>query len=44
MVASDKESLLNDIPAMCHLIECELLKIYKMSNLVLFLIKNKKWA
>jgi len=44
MVVSDKESMLNDIPAMCSLIMCELLKIFKTSDLMIFLIKNKKWA
>jgi TusA-related sulfurtransferase len=44
MVVSDKASMLNDIPAMCRLIMCELLKIFKTSDLMIFLIKNKKWA
>jgi len=44
MVVSDKESMLNDIPALCNLIMCECVTIYKMSGLWIFLIKNKKWA
>ena len=43
MVVSDKASMLNDIPAMCRLIMCELLKVFKTSDLMIFLIKNKKW-
>ncbi len=44
MVVSDRESMLNDIPAICNLIECELVKIYKTGELMIFSIKNKKWA
>jgi TusA-related sulfurtransferase len=43
MVVSDKESMLSDIPAMCRLMMCELVKIFKMSDLMIFMIKNKKW-
>jgi TusA-related sulfurtransferase len=43
LVVSDKESMLNDIPAICRLIECELLRTMRMKNLILFIIKNKKW-
>jgi len=43
MVVSDKESMLNDIPALCSLILCDLLKTFNMSDLMIFLIRNKKW-
>jgi len=43
MVVSDKESMLNDIPAVCRIVMCELLKIFKLNGLIIFLIKNKKW-
>ena len=43
LVVSDKESMLNDIPAICNLVECELLKTMRMKGLMLFMIKNKKW-
>ena len=44
LVVSDKESMLNDIPAICNLVECELLKTVRMKDLMLFIIKNKKWT
>jgi TusA-related sulfurtransferase len=43
MVVSDKESMLSDIPAICNLTVCELIKIFKTRDLMIFLIKNKKW-
>jgi TusA-related sulfurtransferase len=43
MVISDKESMLNDIPAMCSLVECELVKKFTLSGLMIFVIKNKRW-
>ena len=43
MVVSDKASMLNDIPAMCRLIMCKQLHVFKTSDLMIFLIKNKKW-
>lgn len=44
LVVSDKASMLNDIPAVCNLVECELLKTVRMKDLMLFIIKNKKWT
>ncbi|MCK9419747.1 MAG: hypothetical protein M0R70_10245 [Nitrospirae bacterium] len=44
LVVSDKESMLNDIPAICDQVGCELLKTVRMKDLMLFLIKNKKWT
>lgn len=43
MVISDKESLLNDIPAVCRLIKVELLNVVRLKDLYIFFIKNKKW-
>jgi TusA-related sulfurtransferase len=44
LVVSDKESMLNDIPAVCRLIECELVRTFTTRGLMMFLIKNKKWV
>lgn len=44
LVVSDQESMLNDIPALCNMVNCELLKIIRMENLIYFLIKNKQWT
>ena len=43
LVVSDKESMQNDIPALCHLVQCELVKTYRVKELLLFMIRNKKW-
>ncbi len=43
MVISDKDSLLNDIPALCSLINVKLLNVIKLKDLYIFFIKNKKW-
>ncbi len=43
LVVSDKESMLNDIPALCRLVKCELVKTFSMKELLLFIIKNKNW-
>ena len=44
LVVSDKVSMLNDIPAICNQVKCELLKTFKMKDLMLFIIKNKNWT
>ena len=44
MVVSDKESMLNDIPSVCSLINTKLLNTIKLNDLYMFLIQNKKWA
>ncbi len=43
MVVSDKDSLLNDIPALCSLISVKLLNVINLKDLCIFFIKNKKW-
>jgi hypothetical protein len=44
MAVSDKESMLNDIPALCSLVKVELLNTIIMNNLFIFFIKNKHWG
>jgi TusA-related sulfurtransferase len=44
VVISDKVSMLSDIPAICRLAQCALLKTFRMDGLLLFIIQNKKWA
>ncbi len=43
LVVSDKESMLNDIPALCRVVHCELVRTFTMQGLFLFMIRNKKW-
>jgi TusA-related sulfurtransferase len=42
VVVSDKVSMLSDIPAVCRLVRCELLKTFRIEGLLLFIIRNKK--
>ncbi len=44
MVISDKDSLLNDIPALCSLVKVHLLNAVELNNLYIFFIKNKNWG
>jgi TusA-related sulfurtransferase len=44
LVVSDKESMLNDIPALSRMIGCQLVKTFSMKGLLLFIIRNKKWT
>jgi TusA-related sulfurtransferase len=44
MVISDKESMLNDIPSVCSLVDTKLLNTIKFNGLYIFFIQNKKWA
>jgi len=42
-VVSDKDSLLNDIPALCSLVNVRLIDVIELKDLYIFFIKNKKW-
>ncbi|MCL6119794.1 MAG: hypothetical protein M1584_02000 [Deltaproteobacteria bacterium] len=42
-VISDKDSLLNDIPALCSLMGVQLLNAVDLKDLYVFFIKNKNW-